>query len=65
MIHVQIQLGFVGLGYETQLQHTLYPMQPRGPFYYHSRSQIAHLNMLIVKIGRVGQSAHILTIHVK
>ena len=30
-----------------------------------SRSDIAHLHMRIVKIERVGQSAHILSIHVE
>ena len=37
----------------------------RGLFYYHSRSDIANLHMSIVKIKRVGQSEHILPIHVK
>ena len=34
-------------------------------FYHHSRSEIAHLHMSIVKIEREGQSARILPIHVK
>ena len=34
----------------------------RGAFYYHSRSEIAHLHMRIVKIKRLGQSARLLPI---
>ena len=37
----------------------------RGPFHSHSRSDIAHLHMMIVRIVRVGQSSRILTMHVK
>ena len=40
-------------------------MQIRAPFHYHSRSDIAHLHMRIVKIKRVGQSARIQPIHAK
>ena len=37
----------------------------RGPFQHHSRSDIVHLHMRIVKIKRVGESARILPILVK
>ena len=37
----------------------------QGPFHYHSRSDVAHLHMRIVRIEGVGQIARILTIHVK
>ena len=39
--------------------------QDWAPLQHHSRSDIAHLHMRIVEIKQVGQSARILSIHVK